>query len=69
MGEAKPRSEGPGGEFELWSSETNVQSDAAGGDAGNTAALAGVSSRARAASEDAVTAAMLLWSWPQGCGA
>ena len=66
MGEAKPRTEGHGGEVELWKSETDVQSDAAGSDAGNTAALPGVSRRARVASEDAVTAAMLLWSWLQG---
>ena len=62
MGEAKPRSEGPGGEVELWKSETDVQSDAAWKDAGSTAAPAGVSSRARAVSEDAVTVAMLWWS-------
>ena len=61
MGEAKPRTEGSGGEVELWKSETDVQRDGAGRDAGSTT-LAGVSSRARAASEDAVTAAMPWWS-------
>ena len=62
MGDAKPRTEGPGGEVEPWESETDVQSVAAWRDAGSTAALAGVSSRARAVSEDAVTVAMLWWS-------
>ena len=68
MGEAKPRTEGPGGGVELWKSDTDVQSDAPGRDAGSTAALAVKSSRVCAPSE-AVTAGMLLWSWPQGCGA
>jgi len=62
MGEAKPRSEGPGGELELGRSATDVQRDGAGRDGGSTAALADVSSRARTASDDAVTAAMLWWS-------
>ena len=62
MGEAKPRTDGPGGEVELWKSETDVQTDAAGTVAGSTAALAVISSRVCEASEDAVTAGMPLWS-------
>ena len=62
MGEAKPRTQGPGGEVELWKSEADVQSDAAATVAGSTAALAVISSRVCAAPEDAVTAGMPLWS-------
>jgi hypothetical protein len=38
MGAAKLRTEGPGGEVELWRSATDIQSDAAGRDTGSTAA-------------------------------
>ena len=69
MGEAKPRTEGPGGGVELWKSDTDVQSNAAGRDAGSTAALAVMSSRVCAPLEAAVTAGRALWSWPQGRGA
>ena len=61
MGAAKLRTEGPGGEVELWRSATDIQSDAAGRDTGSTAALAVMISRVCAASEVAVTAAMPLW--------
>ena len=68
MGEANPRSEAPGGEFEPRRSETDVQTDAAGSDSGSAAAFAVVNGRACARSEVAVTATTPLWSWPHGCG-
>jgi len=60
MGETKPRTEGPGGEFDVQRSVTDVASDAAGSATGSTATLAVVAGRPCAASDDALTATMPL---------
>jgi len=60
MGEAKPRTDGPGGEFDVVKSKTAAESDAAGSITGNTATFPVVTGRRCAASEQAPMAATAL---------
>lgn len=66
MGEAKPRSVVPGGEFAPWMARPGVQRDGATSDTGITAAYAVALTRPVAASGAGTTPTMAVWSWPQG---